>query len=408
MRQLCFLWCCIGALSCAVCRAEARSPYQLSIEKAGIKARSGPGEEFYATDLLPAGARIEVHRREGDWLGIRPPDDSYSLVQRTELKMTDEPGVAEVIVDHAICRIGSNLDEIEDHVAQVRLRRGERVVVLDAKETRAGRTGHRWCRISPPAGEFRWVCAEDLQNNRPARSASSMNDKEPDREVVQVRQDDQDVYVTTAAREATIEEKLDPSDRRSRETRTGSETWVSRSRPTIDNLDELELQFSLMVAREMRAWRLKPLRERVENLADGLQTEADKSRVGLLLDRIREFEQLQNRFVEVVGDTLAAGDDPSAAVASGASRTVEAHTGVRYDGEGWLVPVHSTKRVAPSYALLDAEGDVLQYVSPAPGLNLRPYARKQIGIFGQRGYLPALKKHHLTAERVVDLERHLR
>jgi len=406
MRPLCLLWCCIGALSCAVCHAEARFPYQLSIEYAGIEARSGPGKEFYATDLLPVGAKIEVHRQEGDWLGIRPPDGSYSLVQRAQLRMTDEPSVAEVIQDNAMCRIGSNISEIEDHASQVRLRKGERVVVLDAKEKR---TDNGWHRISPPAGEFRWVCATDLQNDRPDRKVATTQDKSPEREVVQVRQDDQDVHPTASPGEVATEEKRETTDQDGGEPRTGSEKWVTRRRPAVDDLDGIELQFSLMVAQEMRAWRLKPLRERVEALVDGLQTETDKSSARLLLDRIREFEQLQNRFVEVVGDTLAAGDDHSRAMPGDASPTEEtAHTGVRYDGKGWLVPVHSTKRVAPSYALLDAEGDVLQYVSPAPGLNLRRYTRKQVGIFGQRGYLPALRKDHLTAERVVDLERHLR
>jgi hypothetical protein len=50
----------------------------------------------------------------------------------------------------------------------------------------------------------------------------------------------------------------------------------------------------------------------------------------------------------------------------------------------------------------------LGYVSPTPGLNLQRYVRKQVGIFGLRGYVPTLNKPHVTAERVVDLDRHLR
>jgi SH3-like domain-containing protein len=409
MRPLCFLWFCVGVLCCTVCDAEPRFPYQLTISIEGIEARSGPGKQFYATDLLPVGAKIEVHRKEGDWLGIRPPDGSYSLVQRTQLRMTDETGVAEITKDNAICRIGSNIDKIEDHASQVRLQKGERVVVLDAKEGRVGRTAHGWRRISPPAGEFRWVCVKDLQTDRTARSAEMTEDTEPDREIVRVRRDDQEVYATASEREAATEEKLESSIQNNDEPQADSDKWVSRRGPTIDTLDEIELQFSLMVAKEIRAWRLTQLRKRAEALTDKLQTEVDKSRARILVERIREFEQLENRFVEVVGDTVDADDDHSGTVAGDPSPTAAVSaTGVRYDGMGWLVSVHSTKPIAPAYALLDAEGDVLQYVSPAPGLNLRRYTRKQVGIFGQRGYLPALKKSHLTAERVVDLERHRR
>ena len=70
--------------------------------------------------------------------------------------------------------------------------------------------------------------------------------------------------------------------------------------------------------------------------------------------------------------------------------------------------VHATTRNAPPYALLNAEGDVLQYVSPAPGLNLHRYERKQVGIYGQRNQSASLNKPHLTAERIVDLDRQRR
>ncbi len=409
MRPLCFLLFCVGVLSCALCHAEGRLPIQLSIENDGVEARSGPGAEFYATDLLPVGTKIEVHRRKGDWLGIRPPEGSFSLMQKSQLRMTGEPSVAEVTVNDAMCRIGSNVDKIKDHASQVRLKKGELVAVVDTKQVQAELTDRGWCRIEPPAGEFRWVHAEDLQNDRAAHAATKTAENEPDREVVQVRQDDQDVYGTTCPREPASEEKTEPAAKDSSETQDATDKWVSRNGAATDSLDEIGLQFSLMVAQEMRAWRLSQLRDRVEAVASRLKTDADKSRAQLLLERIGEFEKLQNRFVAAGGDALVADGNSSGTAVSGDPQTpARADTGVRYDGMGWLVPVHSTKRVAPPYALLDAEGDVLQYVSPAPGLNLRRYAKKQVGIFGQRGYLPALKKSHLTAERIIDVERHLR
>jgi hypothetical protein len=78
----------------------------------------------------------------------------------------------------------------------------------------------------------------------------------------------------------------------------------------------------------------------------------------------------------------------------------------RFDGRGWLVPAYSSQRIAPPYALLDGEGRILTFLSPAPGLNLNRYLRKEIGVFGQRSPGDYLEKPHLTASRVVDLERH--
>jgi hypothetical protein len=69
------------------------------------------------------------------------------------------------------------------------------------------------------------------------------------------------------------------------------------------------------------------------------------------------------------------------------------------------MPVHSTKRAAPPFALANDDGIVLYYVTPAPGLNLHRYTRKEIGVIGQRSYIPALQTPHLSAHRVVLLDR---
>jgi hypothetical protein len=78
----------------------------------------------------------------------------------------------------------------------------------------------------------------------------------------------------------------------------------------------------------------------------------------------------------------------------------------RFDGTGWLLPVHSTKRNAPPYALLDDDGNILQFVSPAPGLNLNRYLKKEVGIIGQKQSGGTLDKPHLTAHRIVERDRH--
>jgi hypothetical protein len=57
----------------------------------------------------------------------------------------------------------------------------------------------------------------------------------------------------------------------------------------------------------------------------------------------------------------------------------------------------------PRYALTDENGQVNQFVSPQPGLNLSSYVRQRIGIFGQRSYLANVQKPHLTAERIVSM-----
>lgn len=184
--------------------------------------------------------------------------------------------------------------------------------------------------------------------------------------------------------------------------------WVALGRVSNEELLDIELRLSVLASQDVHAWRLQPLRDRIETVLPRLNNKADRDRADQLLARIAEFEQLQNRFAQF-GQTASNAADPTAK-RSGAIPPVglldEAEG--RFDGSGWLVPVHSTRRIAPPYALLNAQGEVLQYVSPAPGLNLHRYLRKQVGIHGQRGYAAALNKPYLTAERVVDLSRHVR
>ena len=162
----------------------------------------------------------------------------------------------------------------------------------------------------------------------------------------------------------------------------------------------------MMVSRPMRSWRLGLLRARADALVSKLETEPERSHAQHLLARISEFEELQDRFIESLDDALVEETLDSGAVNSGITPLASADT--RYDGSGWLVPVHSPRQTAPPFALLDDQGDVLQYVSPAPGLNLHRYVRKQVGIYGQRNFVQPLKKTLLTAERVIDLDRHRR
>ena len=56
---------------------------------------------------------------------------------------------------------------------------------------------------------------------------------------------------------------------------------------------------------------------------------------------------------------------------------------VHYAGQGYLVPVISSQPNMPRFALTDAQGSILAFVSPRPGLNLRRYQRREVGIVGR-------------------------
>ena len=76
----------------------------------------------------------------------------------------------------------------------------------------------------------------------------------------------------------------------------------------------------------------------------------------------------------------------------------------KFDGVGRLTPVHSRRPGAPRFALTDAKGNVLTFVTPEAELPLANYVGRVIGLTGQRGYMPQLGKPHLTAKRITELD----
>ena len=145
-----------GAFAVAPCRcsyAEA-APYEARVVATGAAVHSGPGDKFYPTDTLAQGEVVEIYReKSGGWLGIRPPANSFSWISAADLDMR-EGNLAVVNKDDVASRIGSRLNA-KRNAAQVRLKKGEVVEVIDDETIGE----ERWCKIAPPAGEFRWIQA---------------------------------------------------------------------------------------------------------------------------------------------------------------------------------------------------------------------------------------------------------
>ena len=75
----------------------------------------------------------------------------------------------------------------------------------------------------------------------------------------------------------------------------------------------------------------------------------------------------------------------------------------QFDGTGRLTRVVSSKVGSPRYALLDEQGSVRCYVTPSPGVNLRHYVGREVGVNGIRGIIPEKNTHHVMAKHVTVL-----
>lgn len=189
----------------------------------------------------------------------------------------------------------------------------------------------------------------------------------------------------------------------------------------MEELADINLELTTEVAQPPEFWSLDELQGRAQAVIDASNVASVRDQAQRLLARVAQFQDVQRRgasmargVTKVDNATLmaklprtGAGSMPGLSPSVG-TRNFMAQSGMgnrtaTYDGAGWLMPVVTAKRGLPRYVLTDDRGSVLQFVTPQPGLNLKSYVRKKIGIYGNKSYLPSFERPHLLAERIVSL-----
>jgi len=334
------------------------------------------------------------------------------------------------LIEGAVAWIGSSVADVRQHKWQVRLRRDERLQILGEQSLSVGPgfATETHYKVAPPAGEYRWIHAEH------ASVAESPPHRSGVRAAGLTRRDERDGSAASSrTRNGDAERDAVITPVESQATDEDLEAFQQR-------VDQLKLDLSFVVSRQVHTWELETLRQRADELAEDVEGTRLAREVRLISYRIDEFETLQQRHREMSRPREAEPEDESRIERHGvpaaprASQTVveqtdwqeeieaslESDTTVgtgidrlaaemaegkpQFDAEGWLMPVHTTRRIAPPFALLDKHGRVICYVRPSPGLNLRLHVREKVGLFGDKTRMSDLRASLLTVTRVVRLD----
>jgi uncharacterized protein YgiM (DUF1202 family) len=420
-----------------------QAPYVAYVNTDEVYVRSGPGKNYYPTQKLQRGDEVEVYRHDpGGWFAIRPPAGSFSWVSGEYVQAIDEQN-GKVIGDRVVARVGSEFSDVRD-VIQVRLTRGEPLTILGFKEFNPGPAAQTWYKIAPPSGEFRWIHGrfvserlEELEQPQGPRRNLLIPDDAQQADLAPAHELNGDVALTehheerdamplpkgnieqglarrAAPRLASPDEVAGDGgesgdlDHESGSFRVAARTpsaqgcdTRSREESLSLELDQIDLDLSAMVAQEPTVWYFDDLYQRANAALDRGETALERGRARLVLNRIEKFADIKRRH-----DAL----HQPPAVASQATRARDRYRTPTppasrdgYDGVGRLARVQSDQPGMPAYALTDAAGEVRYFVTPAPGVNLRHYIGKEVGITGNRGYAPDLEQEHVTARRVTVL-----
>lgn len=248
-------------------------------------------------------------------------------------------------------------------------------------------------------------------DDRPARSARS-NDSEP-----------VDEPTETVASPRRARSRATKAEQPSREEHAGSISL---------ELERLEAELAFAVAEQASIEQLQDLFDRAVAASDRVRNRQESEQAEALIDRIRRFAALRRQIENAEERMLLTIRRQQQAARAERARTADRAVSFtkpadgdaandydpdaasvelvdsQFDGEGRLVPVYSKKIGAPQYALLDQENRVRAYVTAAPGVNLRAYEGRPVGIIGSRGYSAELKAPHVIAQRVEVLTSRLR
>lgn len=397
MRRGLLAWAAAWAFVLIAPLHAAEFPYTAEVNSDDVYVRSGPGKNYYPTDKLRKGESVEIYRHDpGGWCAIKPPRDSFSWVSAKHLDPVGH-GLGAATTDRVVVRVGSAFSDVRD-VIQVRLEKGERVELLATGDA----AGASWYKIMPPSGEFRWISSKYLDRR---------DGEGPVGEGETAAAEDSGAVQLTSGTEpesspppATKREPISvptPVFAGSASAKPGSTPKMTEAQINKELL-EIDAELSAMVSEEITAWSFGELRRRAERCLDDAPTALSRGRVRVVLNKMGRFEDLKLRH-DTVASTREETDRHNRQLGDAPDLNRSEAGAPRYDGIGRLSPVMARRGNYPQYALVDNRGEVVMFVNPAPGVNLRQYVNKQVGVNGPRTFMSQLQKQQIDAQRIAVL-----
>lgn len=182
----------LGGVCCLSCRLPclAEEPLKLDDQSGttlyviheGAHVHSGPSLEHYPTSRMLRGQSLEGFQRSKDWIGVRPPEGSFSWISATDAYLLPGGRVIEITSTSAVSWIGTDLGSAKQYGWQVQLSPGEQLAVVGERTMRR-EDGKEvlWYKIAPPAGEFRWIQADHVSQTPPNPQPRKTDTRSPSR-----------------------------------------------------------------------------------------------------------------------------------------------------------------------------------------------------------------------------------
>jgi hypothetical protein len=387
----------------------AQVPYQ-AVTSTKVKVRSGPDENHYTTAILEQDTRVTVVREEGNgWVAVEPPEGSFSWIAGEfvrELSATE----GEVTGNDVLVRIGTPADPRKRDAWQKKLKRGDRVKILEKTTSGEGPLTKVSYKIAPPAGEVRYISAQYLQpvsgrkpTQRPSPGTSNTRAAGSPRDL---STDDDEVRPGRAV----------PSDRSTPADDADDDDSVLPGVPTSSSqpiLERANRAFQEMMRRPLPDRNIAAVRAIYERAAHSATSDGEHRLIAERLDLLQVQEERQSKFAEFDRALRRSKQRDEAILSIPRSKSeneaVDApestpNSSPRYDGSGTLRRSTAVIDGKPAYVLLSPQGGIRYYVTPSPGIDLNKYLDKVVAVRGPSNYRVDVRAQHITVRDVTVIE----
>ena len=169
------------------------------------------------------------------------------------------------------------------------------------------------------------------------------------------------------------------------------------SGPVSDRIRKLELQLTTELQKPPAQWNLESMLRQSTSIASTTNNGREREHAQRLQQKVRNCASIQSRYGSAFSNKPVASP-----VSKPVPRVSDIQLGATYDAHGWLNRlVRENERLTPTYVLEDENGKITHHIGASPGLNLQRYLKQKVGVIGRRGFHRNLGLNHVTAERVV-------
>jgi hypothetical protein len=374
--------------------ALAQFPYE-GVTTTKVKVRSGPSENHYQTGILHPNSPVTVVRDEpSGWLAIEPPEDSFCWISSEfvrELSATE----GEVTGDNVLVRIGTPIDERLRDSWQKKLKRGDRIHILDKRTAGQGQLTSIWYKILPPPGEVRYVSAQYVQpiagRKTTQRSANAgptpkpnepanANDKPP-----------------SSPKRALPRRAAEPDDEE-------PDRSAKEDSPTAQ-LDRANAAYKEMMKQKIGDRDVDRVLSLYEQAAKSAKSDTDHALIAQRIEELEEQQERKAKFAEF--DKLykkSKERDKALLEIPKKQEEPSEPTPPRYDASGILRRSTAIIDGKPAYVLVSPQGGIRCYVTPSPGLDFKKHLDQLVAVRGPARYRTEVRHHHITVRDITPLD----